>query len=285
MGLEDQYQQQFESSRQVAEQALGEVFDIDDLIQGVEKEVDNVFCHAMAALSRGETSEYCQAENWDPAELEIARECAEIAARSLGIDHPEILVAIREMGFNYTHLLLRNHFPQFDLSRIIQPDWEQVYATFDGMITPCLRERCPETCCGQKPDEIDGGLFNSLLITSHGELDGQHSLSPPFKEMGIITRTNWSSGLPLINQPLTRVSGCRNKNGACKLETRKPFACRLYPFRFDLNRPLEENCPQVKEIASHKPTRERLREVRLLTGHWPQDDQWEAQIDKLLEAA
>lgn len=156
-------------------------------------------------------------------------------------------------------------------------NWEEIYGAFDGNMPECEGAACPKKCCKpRKATTVFQGeqtYFTSFLDQS--ELDLQNQFRPSLRELGVKVKA--IDVTADIGTDLTfLVNGCLDTKHGCKLQSHRPLACRMYPFRATSNsNPIDQiNCPRAGEIAANREIIKRILRVRKIFGFEGSDGAW-----------
>lgn len=160
-------------------------------------------------------------------------------------------------------------------------DWKEVYESYDGSMPECLGGGCPTPCCTPKTVRIWNGPQAEYYTTMEpSELRAQIEMHGNLPEGVEATRADigaYTSGIKIL------IKGCLGKKGECLMEGRKPYQCRLFPFKAFSTLPLDTSCPRSSEIASNSETVEGIRAMRIalnLAG----DEEWAMNLVKHLSS-
>ncbi len=82
--------------------------------------------------------------------------------------------------------------------------------------------------------------------------------------------------------PAYVINGCSEDEKVCKLEGRKPFVCRIFPFGFSVKYPLATTCPDILEIFENREIVQRMLRVRRMLGHYD-DKEWLDAANRAIE--
>jgi len=138
----------------------------------------------------------------------------------------------------------------------------------DGQMAGCLGKVCPSTCCVSKTAECIGGE----LVTGKARLLGKPEIyyqdqifTPSIQDLdvrinvGLIRGSDHSHLIYLLDN-------CQNSDGSCKLQSRKPLRCRMFPFSLNPAHPIDSGCLKIEEICSDPALIEKITRVRKLLG-------------------
>ena len=156
-------------------------------------------------------------------------------------------------------------------------NWPEIYGAFDGNMPECEGAACPKKC--YKPRKTmttwqgEKTYFTSLLDES--ELDFQNKFNPSLRKLGIqVEAIDVEAD---VGTDLTfLVSGCLDSKHGCKLQSHRPLACRMYPFRATNNsNPIDQiNCPRSREIAANREIIKKILHVRKIFGFNDSNGAW-----------